>query len=160
VGRDGDVLAIVANILTEIPPPIKGKTKDVPSVVDETIMRALTKDPNGRFATMAHVADALEPFASTNTNGERVRVTPSQQSREMEEAAFAATTKVPTTVTVPPTAETPTTPPPEVTKRRGWQLAVPLFLLGALGAAVYLSTKKDPPSHRASQPSRRSRRAR
>ena len=142
--ENGDVLAVVANILTEAPPPIKSRVKDVPALVDDTIIRALAKDPKHRFPTMADIADALEPFAATNTSGERVRVAPLPQPHD--EAAFAATTKVPTTVTVPPAADAPTSAAPVVTKpKRGWQLALPLFLIGALAASVYVATRpKDP----------------
>ena len=137
--ENGDVLAVVANILTEVPPPIKAKVKDVPTLVEETILRTLAKDPKQRFATMADVADALEPFAATNTGGERVRVTPPAPH---DEAAFAATTKVPTTVTVPPADAKAHAAPAK--PKRAWQLALPLFLLGALAGAVYVVTKKDP----------------
>jgi serine/threonine-protein kinase len=138
----GDVLAVVANILTEAPPPIKPKVPDLPALVENTIMRALSKTPDARFPAMADVADVLEPFATTTTGADRVRVTPHPHPAH-DDAAFAATTKVPTTVTVPPThSKPPDAPAPK--QRRGWQLAVPLFLLGALAAAVYLSVKKDP----------------
>jgi serine/threonine-protein kinase len=141
--ENGDVLAVVANILTEIPPPIKTKVSDIPALVDDTIMRALAKDPKQRFTAMADVADALEPFAATNTSGERVRVTPSNPHHD--DAAFAATTKVPTTVTVPPAADAPTNTVPSAKPKRGWQLALPLFLIGALAASVYYVTRpKDP----------------
>ena len=142
--ENGDVLAVVANILTEVPPPIKTKVKEIPALVEETIMRALAKDPKQRFNAMADVADALEPFAATNTGNERVRVAP--VSGPHDEAAFAATTKVPTTVTVPPAADAPTQIEPIRPKKTGWQLAVPLVLLGGLGAAVYLFVQrpKDP----------------
>ena len=144
--ESGDVLSIVANILTENPAPIRGKVKDVPVLVDESIMRALAKDPNARFKSMADVADALEPFAATNTSGDRVRVTTSPHHDD----AFAETTKVPTTVTVPPKASEVTAVEPALSsKKRARQLAIPLFLLGALGATVYLTTRpKEPPTTR------------
>ena len=144
--ESGDVLSIVANILTEATPPIRSRTKDVPSVVEETIHRALSKDPASRFDSMSDVADALEPFASLSTSGDRVRVTPApkrrgEHSSSDDAAQYAATTKVPTTVSVPPTPHASEAPPPLPAKRRARQLAIPLMLLGALGATVYLATK-------------------
>jgi serine/threonine-protein kinase len=131
----GDVLSLVANILTETPRSIRTKKKDVPAVVEETIMRALAKQPEGRFASMADVADALEPFASHST-GDRVRVTARPPTED--EAAYAATTRVPTTVSLEPppdasTARSAATRP----KRRAISLAAPILLLAALGGAVW-----------------------
>jgi eukaryotic-like serine/threonine-protein kinase len=135
----GDVLSLVANILTEEPPSIRSKVTDIPKVVEETILRALAKKADARFATMADVANALEPFASLSTGrgGERVRVTP----RPVEnEAAYAATTKIPTTVSVEPAPDVDTarSSVPNRPKRRAISLAAPLVLLGALAAAVYV----------------------
>ena len=132
----GDVLSLVANILTESPRPIRAKTKDVPSVVEETIMRALAKDPAQRFPSMADVADALEPFASLTTGGDRVRVTP--RPRAEDDPAYAATTRVPTTVSIGPSKTDETARhAAQSPRRRALSLALPLVLLGALGATVY-----------------------
>ncbi|MBX3224292.1 MAG: protein kinase [Labilithrix sp.] len=133
----GDVLSLVANILTESPRSIRSKTKDVPSVVEETILRALAKAPGQRFPSMADVADALEPFASLTTGGDRVRVTP--RPRAEDDPAYAATTRVPTTVSIESSAsaEGARVEPPSP-RRRALSLALPLALLGALAATVYV----------------------
>jgi serine/threonine-protein kinase len=131
----GDVLSLVANILTEPPRSIRTKTKDVPAVVEETIMRALAKKPEARFASMADVADALEPFASLST-ADRVRVT--LRSPTVDEAAYAATTRVPTTVSLEPPSDTSTARSSVARpKRRAISLAAPLLLLTALAGAVW-----------------------
>ena len=140
----GDVLSLVANILTEAPKPLRAKTKDVPTVVEETIMRALAKDPAQRFPSMGDVADVLEPFASLTTGGDRVRVTP--RPRAEDDPAYAATTRVPTTVSIGPSPAGETErQPPEPPKRRALSLALPLVLLGALGATVYAVRTRTPP---------------
>lgn len=134
----GDVLSLVANILTETPRSIRSRKSEVPGVVEETILKALAKEPAQRFASMAQVADALEPFASLATGGDRVRITPSSPasgSPHDGDAAFAATTRVPTTVSVEPPPEAKAERSP---RRRALALAAPLFLLGALGAAVWI----------------------
>jgi serine/threonine-protein kinase len=138
----GDVLSLVANILTETPPSIRSKTKDVPSVVEETILRALAKDPEARFPTMTDVADALEPFAALSTGGDRVRITP--RTRAEDDPAYAATTRVPTTMSVPPSAKAAPADAKPKPKRGALALAAPLALLAALGVAVYLvKTRTD-----------------
>ncbi len=138
----GDVLSLVANILTEKPKSLRAKASDVPAVIEETIMRALAKDPAMRFPSMADVADALEPFAALTTGGDRVRVTPRPHNSE-DDPAYAATTRVPDAVSsIEPSPSTTTnkvTPPPaQSPRRRALSLAAPLILLGALGAAVYV----------------------
>ena len=60
---NGDVLQLVAKVLTDPPPPLRSRGIDVPASVEETILRALAKEPDARFPTMADVADAVEPFA-------------------------------------------------------------------------------------------------
>jgi serine/threonine-protein kinase len=132
--ESGDVLSLVAKILTEPPRSLKATTKDVPTVVEETILRALGKDPATRFGSMGDIADALEPFASLTTGQDRIRVTPRPQT---DDPAYAATTRVPTTVNVEAKAIADTA---KTTRTRpgGAALAVPLLLLGALGGAVYL----------------------
>ena len=134
----GDVLSLVAKILTEQPRPIRGRIDDVPAVVEETILRALSKEASARFPTMADVAEALEPFATVTTGGERVRITP--PLRNGDDPAYAATTKIPTTVSVAPSADPrAATVPPEAPRRRALSLALPLMLIGALGAGVWVA---------------------
>jgi eukaryotic-like serine/threonine-protein kinase len=148
----GDVLSLVANILTEPAPAIKQHVPDVPAVVEETILRALSKKPDMRFPSMSDVADVLEPFATLTTGaGDRVRVTPRPPAHD--DPAYAATTRVPTTVSIDSEKGTTSSPsgksasseaPPakkeeeETPKRRALSLAAPLVLLGALAAAVYV----------------------
>jgi serine/threonine-protein kinase len=132
----GDVLSLVANILTEAPRSIRPNTKDVPMVVEQTIMRALAKKPEARFPAMADIADALEPFAPLSTGRDRIRVAP--RPRAEDDAAYAATTRVPTTVSVEPSPSVETARSNvQSPKRKALALAAPLVLLGALGAAVY-----------------------
>jgi serine/threonine-protein kinase len=143
----GDVFSFVAKILTEPPPPIRSKTKDVPSVVEETILRALAKDAAQRFPSMCDVADALEPFASLTTGGDRVRVSP--RTRSEDAAAYAATTRVPTTLSVDSSSGANDAGGEAVRPaRRALSVAAPLVLLGALGAAVYLVKTRNGVTHR------------
>jgi serine/threonine-protein kinase len=136
-GEAGDVLSLVAKVLTDPPRPIRTLVKDVPPVLDETIMRALAKDPAARFPSMTAVSEAIEPFASVATGGDRVQITP--RARSDDAAAYAATTRVPTTVSVHPSpSAAETSPRTPSSKRRALSLAAPLILLGALGAAVYI----------------------
>ena len=147
---NGDVLQLVAKVLTEPPPPLRSRGKDVPASVEETILRALAKEPDDRFLSMADVADAVEPFAMQTTGGDRVRITP-RISESEDPSAFAATTRVPASISVPPAHEA-STPAADRTERKSahrkkrarrklTQLALPLALLGALAAGVVLARR-------------------
>jgi serine/threonine protein kinase/tetratricopeptide (TPR) repeat protein len=148
----GDVLQLVAKVLTDPPPPLHDRAKDIPAVIEQTITRALAKEPEARFASMADVAEAIEPFAMQTTGGDRVRITPRISDAD-HPSAFAATTRVPTSVSVPPLAESAeqaerTTERKQANKRKRTrrkltQLALPLALLGALGAVVVLVKKSN-----------------
>ncbi len=141
----GDVLSLVANVLTEPPRSLRTRVTDLPVAVEETIVRALSKDPASRFPSMADVAEALAPFASQST-GDRVRITPaSSRKADKDDPAYAATTRVPTTVSVPPKTESSQkdiATEPVKPARRAFQLAVPLVLIGALAATVYVVKKR------------------
>lgn len=138
----GDILSVVAKILTE-PAPLDRLRTRAPSALVEVIGRCLEKDPRARFASMQLVADALEPFATTSSDGApRVRVT-SPVSRDAQ--AFATTTRVPTSSSLRP-PEAPTFPAPKA--RRAWdalRLAVPLVLIGALAGGVLVVRKRTRP---------------
>ena len=144
----GDVLALVAKVLTDPPPPLRDRIPDLPMPVEDTILRTLSKEPAARFASMADVADVIEPFAMQTTGGDRVRITPritDHGGENHDPSAFAATTRVPTSVSVVPshaevTERKPSTNHP---RRKMGQLAVPLALLVALGSIVIVVKKNS-----------------
>lgn len=148
---NGDMLQLVAKVLTEPPPPLRARAKDVPVAVEETIVRALSKEPEARFASMAEAADALEPFATQTTGGDRVRITPRLAGESDDPSAFAATTRVPTSVSLAPAATEPRAQSEPAdrkqqkkrarARRKLTQLALPLALLGALAAVVMVVRK-------------------
>jgi len=159
----GDVLSVVARILTDPVPPLRERSPDVPTAVEETIRRTLAKAPDDRFASMADVADAIEPFATQSTGGDRIRITPRATTSGAgdEPVAYAATTRVPTSVSLPPpSAATGTTTKSSKkeggatsdaarkkrrarqARRRLAKLALPLSLLAALALAVFLVKTK------------------
>ena len=114
----GDVLKLVAKVLTErAASAARTRRKVCRRSVEDTILRALAKEPRARFASMADVADALEPFASLSTGGDRVRITRGQELRGRP-AAFAATTRVPTRISVQPAPPAEPKEPPRPTPGR------------------------------------------
>ncbi len=147
---NGDMLQLVAKVLTDPPPPLRERAPAVPPVVDETIVRTLSKEPSARFPSMADVADAIEPFAMQTTGGDRVRITPRISDNVEDPSAFAATTRVPTSVSVPVAPEvgegqqaTERKPKKKRGRRKLGQLALPLALLGALVAVVVVVKKSN-----------------
>jgi serine/threonine protein kinase/tetratricopeptide (TPR) repeat protein len=51
--------AIIAKLFTEAVPPLKDRREGVPPWLDQAIMKALAKEPAGRYATAAQFAQAL-----------------------------------------------------------------------------------------------------
>jgi eukaryotic-like serine/threonine-protein kinase len=137
----GDLLSLVAKILTDPVRPVRNVAKEVPAVVEETLLRALSKDPTARFGSMSDVVEALEPFgsaASSSSRGDRVKIEP----RPTDDPAYAATTRVPMTVSVEPPKTDETTARTPRPQRSPWSLALPLALIGALAAGVWVVRTK------------------
>ncbi len=142
----GDVLQVVARVLTEPPMPLEERTPGTPQPVADTILRALSKEPVARFASMADVADVLEPFAMQTTGGGS-RIPVRVNERREDASAFAATTRIPTSVSVSAPvdrAEAPAEAEKTWAVRKIAQLAIPLLLLATLIVAVYVAQKLRP----------------
>ncbi|MEA2749273.1 MAG: eukaryotic-like serine/threonine-protein kinase [Myxococcales bacterium] len=56
--------ALCAMIAMDPPTPLRARRPDAPPELEALILRCLHKDPNGRFADVAALAEALMPFAS------------------------------------------------------------------------------------------------
>ena len=52
--------AVMAQHLSEAPPPLRARRPDAPAAVEQALARALAKDPADRFATVAQFVTALE----------------------------------------------------------------------------------------------------
>jgi serine/threonine-protein kinase len=58
--------ALLAKIMVEQPPPMSAFRSGLPQALEEVVLRAMAKDPRGRYATMSEVAAALVPFGAMN----------------------------------------------------------------------------------------------
>jgi serine/threonine-protein kinase len=69
------IAEVCALVLGAPPRPIEELHRDVPPGLAAVIARCLQKDPDQRFATVAELAEALDPFVPTGTAkaGERIR---------------------------------------------------------------------------------------
>jgi len=59
-----DILALLQKVIRDEPTPPSHFRSDVPPLVDEAILRALSKAPGDRFATIADFADVLDLAAA------------------------------------------------------------------------------------------------
>ena len=59
----GSPSAVAIAIATEAPQPPRVRVPELPAALEAIILRALEKDPDRRFATVAELARALAPFA-------------------------------------------------------------------------------------------------
>ena len=104
-------LNLLLAILSTSPDPPSKLAPDLPSLVDATIMKTLSKAPADRFASMEYVVAALESF-----------ITASRRS-------IATIEVMETRRTEPAPPLSPANTPPPAGDRAGWKLA-------AIGAAV------------------------
>ena len=65
---------LCVKVLTEPPPPLLDRRHDVPPGLAQVVERCLAKDPAGRYADVAELAAALEPFALPTAQGSAARV--------------------------------------------------------------------------------------
>jgi len=68
------VTALCAMIAMDPPTPLRAKLPNAPPELEAVILRCLHKDPNGRFADVAALAEALAPFASERGRASASRV--------------------------------------------------------------------------------------
>ncbi len=64
----GDALSVTAQIVTDRAPLISKFVPSIPKSLERIIQRTLEKDPANRFASLAHLRDALAPFATGGTS--------------------------------------------------------------------------------------------
>jgi TolB-like protein/Tfp pilus assembly protein PilF len=76
-------------LMTEAPRPLSTWRDDVPSSVDETILRALEKDPDARFSSAREFGDALLEPAPTSGSGDRIPPVTIPVSHRRRWVAFA-----------------------------------------------------------------------
>jgi serine/threonine-protein kinase len=61
--KPAHMLAYLAAVMTEEPPPPSSVIRGIPALVETVVQRALAKQPNGRFASMNEAIAALSPYA-------------------------------------------------------------------------------------------------
>jgi hypothetical protein len=66
--------ALCAMIAMDPPTPLRARRPDAPPELEAVILRCLHKDPNGRYADVAALAEALAPFASERGRASAARV--------------------------------------------------------------------------------------
>ena len=66
--------ALCAMIAMDPPTPLRARRGDAPPALEQIILRCLHKDPNGRFADVATLAEVLAPFASDHGRQSAMRI--------------------------------------------------------------------------------------
>src|SRR6185503_11125602 len=68
--RAGNFVALLTKQVTDTPLPPRQRRPDleIPSGLEEAILRCLEKDPDARFTTAHELADALEPWAAGDSS--------------------------------------------------------------------------------------------
>ena len=125
----GDTVKLVAQVLSMDPAPFAEHIEGLPAHVEATVLKAMSKAPSQRFASMDAIILALEPFldhAALRTDFRSFRPEP------LRPLAVPTVTAISTKVAVSTTALP--TPPPVAAPRRLSRAA-----LGAAGLAALLA---------------------
>ncbi len=119
----GDALAVVASILTDTPEDAALTAAGVPPEAAAVVLRALSKKPEDRFASMDEAARALdaamkgEPVVSSGAGPGRVSyVSPSARSAPVSPRASGASGASAPSAAAPPPAVAPGAPGPGATQ--------------------------------------------
>ena len=125
-------------------PRISAKRSAVPDFLTNALARALSKEPEQRFATMEEFATAAwpeQPVAAPKSGAAK------SQRRPLPPAARTASADAPTEVTNAPTTPIPRSgmkisPPGK--KRSGMGIVVGALVVAALGVGGYVALKPNP----------------
>lgn len=144
--------AVLAAVLLDPPVPLRELRPDIPSGLEDVLLRALAKDPDHRFATVMSLAEALEPFCPPSRRGVRKSSGASPVASAAPSGTADASHDVPASTSLDPDdlAAAPTTPfvPAPVHRRFavGWWLLLTVGGAGAVGGTAALLARKRPQS--------------
>jgi serine/threonine protein kinase/tetratricopeptide (TPR) repeat protein len=129
--------ALVAAILTEEPESLRSRAPEVPKSVADVVHRALSKRADARYPSLEEVAAELSVHASARGTRSSMPLAV-VDVRSHEPAAFAETTRVPTTKDQPPSKES--VPSEDGARTRKWRryaafVALPLVVIAAVAVA-------------------------
>jgi eukaryotic-like serine/threonine-protein kinase len=138
--------AVLHEIASGTPQPLRKFCPDAPPELEAVIERALSKRPSGRFSSVGALAQALSPFA------------PAEAAISSQVAVFTSLTAFPVLPAAPDSAGTETPLLRRSSARAGWAI-VGLAALSAVSLAALLvlgvvptsrpaaATDRAPPSH-------------
>jgi eukaryotic-like serine/threonine-protein kinase len=160
---EGDFESFPAALLAANHPRPCSVVPSLPAVLDEITMRALSRDPSGRYETAHQMALALEkaaPTATSTTVGDWVAVLAEPRLEERAQImrrieAGQATREDTTSLDQPPSTDVDFEPSkvrkhdvdggakggPRSTKRRGWYAAAGALAIGLVAATLVAKTR-------------------
>jgi serine/threonine-protein kinase len=74
---------IAAKIIRDPPPPLSAVRPEVPEGLEAVVTRCLEKDPDGRYAGIAELAEALLPYASASSRASAERIAKQISARQL-----------------------------------------------------------------------------
>jgi peptide/nickel transport system substrate-binding protein len=107
---EGSITEVMVKHLSMPPPPLRERMPTIPAEVEQVVLRALTKDPKARFASVSDFATALEQAS------QRALVPTAQLASEQPPLSPAAATNYDTVAVAPdhPVLPTEATPSADV----------------------------------------------
>ena len=138
-------LALMYKLVHEPPPPISETRTDLPSGVQPTLARALSKEPGARFATVTAFVDDLQRALAGADTDTAAAAAATAGAAASAAAKVGARASMPAPITPPPATPRPepaavprTTPPPQTPQDRSRTAIVGLSLaaLAVLAATI------------------------
>jgi serine/threonine-protein kinase len=86
---------IAAKIIRDPPPPLRAVRPDVPEGLEAVVTRCLEKEPDGRYAGIAELAEALLPYASEGSRASAERIAKQISARQLGAAPTLLSSRPP-----------------------------------------------------------------
>ncbi|MBN1608792.1 MAG: protein kinase [Polyangiaceae bacterium] len=147
------ITELSAKVLLDSPAPIRSVRPDVPEGLEQVVFKALAKNPEERYPSIAEFAVALAPFAPRRERGVVENITRILQAAGLSTSALDVPPSLPAghrgAQTVGAWGGTQGPAQPRKAARWPWVLAasVSVLVVGSLVGAIALGSRPSPGAH-------------
>ncbi len=127
---------VIYKTINEPPAPLASHVKDLPTGIDDVVMKALAKDRAGRYQSAADMARALTPFGSGRIEFGRRSLQPAESTPSLRPAGPAEPAKA--AHAAPPRSGSHRAPASEKTSTLALLAVLPTLVIGVPAVATAL----------------------